>query len=375
MTVPALTDPPAPALPERPGAILLVRLSARGDVMFATPIIRALRTRYPDTHLTWVVEPKSSDVVLDHPGLDEVVVWDRDHWKRLLRSGRLGELRAAFRSFRDTLRARDYDVAIDLKGLSRSGLVTWFSGAPIRISLGPQEGSGVLMTHRYPTGRHVSEMSGEPRLLAEWLGLDTSEWALDLHLQPEVGEGARTRLRDAGVEGPFILIVPFTTRPWKHWVESRWGPLGRALRAETGLPVVLAGGPADREAADRILADADGAVVDLVGKTSLGEAVAVVAEASLVVGVDTALTHAAHAFRRPAICVFGPAGYTEPPTPMTRMVRHWIGCVPCRTENRPVTCGGDYTCMRLITGREIVGHARELLERHPPARPSRPGAG
>lgn len=366
-------DPPAPVLPERPEAILLVRLSARGDVMFATPIIRALRRRYPDAHLTWVVEPKSSDVVLNHPGLDEVVVWDRDRWKKLLRAGALGELREAFRSFRDTLRARRYDVAIDLQGLSRSGLVTWFSRAPVRISLGPQEGSGLLMTHRYPTGRHVSEMSGEPRLMAEWLGLDTSDWSLDLHLDPEVRAGARDRLREAGVEEPFVLIVPFTTRPWKHWVEDRWAPLGRALRDETGLPVVMAGGPADREAADRILADADGAVIDLVGKTSLAEAVGVVAEAGLVVGVDTALTHAAHAFLRPAICVFGPAGYTDPPTPMTRMVRHWIGCVPCRTENRPVTCGGDYTCMRLITGREIVGHARDLLDLYPPERPALTG--
>ena len=366
-------DPPAPVLPDRPRAILLVRLSARGDVMFATPIIRALRRRYPDVHLTWVVEPKSSDVVVDHPELDEVVVWDRDRWKKLLRAGKLGELRRAFQEFRDTLRSRRYDVAIDLQGLSRSGLVTWFSGAPIRISLGPQEGSGLLMTHRYPTGRHVSEMSGEPRLMAEWLGLDTSDWSLDLHLEPEARAGARARLREAGVEGPFILLVPFTTRPWKHWLEERWAPLARALVEKTGLPTVLGGGPADREAADRIRADAEGTLVDLVGRTSLAEAVGVVAEASLVIGVDTALTHAGHAFLRPTICVFGPAGYTDPPTPMTRMVRHWIGCVPCRTENRPVTCGGDYTCMRLITGREILGHARDLLAEYPPESPAEDG--
>ena len=132
------------------------------------------------------------------------------------------------------------------------------------------------------------------------------------------------------------------------------------MHREFRIPVVLAGGPADRDAADRVLAQAGGALVDLVGKTSLGEAVAVVSEASLVVGVDTALTHAAHAFRRPTICVFGPAGYSEPPTPMTRMVRHWLECVPCKAMGKPVTCGGDFTCMKLITGREILGHAREL---------------
>ena len=334
--------------------------------MFATPIIRALRTRWPDAHLTWVVEPKSSDVVQGHPGLDEVIVWDRPRWKEWLRSGQLGRLRSAVRDLHQRLRARSYDLAIDMQGLLRSGIVARASGAPVCISLGPQEGSGLLMPHRYPTGRYVAEMSGEPRLMANWLGLDTSDFSLDLHLDPEVRAGARARLEEAGVPGPFILIVPFTTRPWKHWIEERWPPLATELRRETGLPVVLAGGPADREAADRILAAAPDDIVDLVGKTSLAEAVGVVAESSLVIGVDTALTHAAHAFLRPAICVFGPAGYTLPPTPMTRMIRHWIECVPCRTENRPVTCGGDYTCMQLITGREILASARELLERYPP---------
>lgn len=363
---PPLVDPPPPIFERDPRAILIVRLSARGDVMFATPIIRALRKRWPDAHLSWVVEPKSSDVVLNHPGLDEVIVWDRDQWKRWLRTGRLGRLRRAVADFREALRARSYDLAIDMQGLLRSGVVTRASGAPVCISLGPQEGSGLLMTHRYPTGRYVAEMSGEPKLMADWLGLDTSDFSLDLHLDPAAREGARARLAEAGVSGSYTLIVPFTTRPWKHWFEDRWAKLAIALRQRTGLPVVLAGGPADRDAANRILAATGGDVVDLVGKTSLGEAVGVVAESSLIIGVDTALTHAAHAFLRPTICVFGPAGYTHPPTPMTRMIRHWIGCVPCRTENRPVTCGGDYTCMRLITGREILAAAEELLQAYPP---------
>lgn len=340
---------------------MVVRLSARGDVMFATPIIRALRDRYPDTHLTWVVEKAASDVVLHHPELDEVIIWERGEWKKLIRRGRFGALWRAFRAFRDRLRARDYDLAIDMQGLSRSGWVTWLSRAPVRVGLGSKEGSSLLMTHRYPTGIEIAHMSGEPRLMAQWLGLDTSDFSLDLHLEPRVLEGADRALEAAGVHGPFLLIVPFTTRPWKHWLESRWASLARAMKKEFRLPVVLVGGPADREAADRILAEADGAIVDLVGRTSLGEAVGVVSRAQLVVGVDTALTHAAHGFLRPTICVFGPAGYSAAPTPKARMVRHWLDCVPCKAMGNRITCGGDYTCMKLITGQEIMVHARELL--------------
>jgi heptosyltransferase-1 len=356
--------PPAPALPERPRAIMVVRLSARGDVMFATPIIRAIRRRYPDTYITWVVEKAASDVVLHHPELDEVIVWDRKAWKKKIGRGKLLTAWRELRAFRRRLRQREYDLAIDMQGLLRSGWVTHMSGAPVRVGLGSKEGSSALVTHRYPTSIDIANMSGEPKLMAEWLGLDTSDFSLDLHLENEVRAGAGAALERAGVAGPFILIVPFTTRPWKHWVEERWGPLATALKKEFHMPVVLAGGPADREAADRVIAASNGEVVDLVGKTSLGEAVGVVARASLVIGVDTALTHAAHAFRRPAICVFGPAGYSNPPTEMTRMVRHWLECVPCKAAGTKLVCGGDYTCMKLITGQEIMAHARELMREY-----------
>jgi len=333
--------------------------------MFATPIVKALRRKYPEARLTWVVEPKSKDVVQDHPDLDDVIVWDRPAWKSMAANRSYAELWRAFLAFRKRLRATRPDLTLDMQGLLRSGLVSWFSGAAVRVSLGPQEGSGVLTSHRFPTGRFIEDMSAEPKLMAEWLGLDTSEWALDLRLSPETRDGANERLRAAGIDGPFILLVPFTTRAWKHWVERRWPELSRALRARTGLPVVLAGGPADREAADRILA-ADPDIVDLVGRTSLAEAVAVAGSAGLVVGVDTALTHAAHAFQRPAVCVFGPQGYTRAPTPMSRMVcARELPCFPCKAADRPMVCGGAYTCMELLSVSEVTGHACELLDLYP----------
>lgn len=357
--------PRPPRLPEEVKSIVIVRLSARGDVMFATPIIRAMRRRWPNARLTWVVEPKSKDVVQDHPDLDDVIVWDRPTWKRLAAERRYGELRRVHGDFRRELRSLNADLSIDMQGLLRSGLVSWFTRAPIRISLGPQEGSGVLATHRFPTGRFIEEMSAEPKLMAGWLGLDTSEWALDLRIPDATRDGARARLKDAGVDGPFVLLVPFTTRPWKHWIERRWVELSRHLREDTGMHVVLAGGPADREAADRILSG-DPEIVDLVGRTSLAEAVALTGEAALVVGVDTALTHAAHAFERPTVCVFGPQGYTRAPTAMSRMhCSRDLDCFPCKAADRPTVCGGAWTCMELIGVDEVRASAHELLAAYP----------
>ena len=144
----------------------------------------------------------------------------------------------------------------------------------------------------------------------------------------------------------------------------------RVIRAckELGLPTVVLGGPGDGEALERIRGMANSEPLSLVGRTSLTQAAGAIEKAALVVGVDTGLTHAAHAFRRPTICMFGPSGYTQPPTPMSRMVRYELACAPCTPRGGRPTCGGAFTCMDLITGREVMDVARDLMATYPPGR-------
>ena len=125
------------------------------------------------------------------------------------------------------------------------------------------------------------------------------------------------------------------------------------MRARTGVGVVLLGGPADRPAADRILggvADSEAGappVVDLVGRTTLGEAAAVVSRCSGLVGVDTGLSHMAHAFGRPATLLFGSnTPYLDPPGPGATIVHSGRACSPCRGR---LVCEGRIDCMRDIS--------------------------
>jgi ADP-heptose:LPS heptosyltransferase len=105
-------------------SLLLVRLRLIGDVVFTTPLIRALRERYPDARLTYVVEPSSAPVVDRNPHLSDVVIAPhRRGWRRLVDDVGLAR----------TLRARRYDVAVDLHGGPRSAWLTWASGAPVRV--------------------------------------------------------------------------------------------------------------------------------------------------------------------------------------------------------------------------------------------------
>lgn len=343
-----------------PRHILLVRLSARGDLVFASPLVRALRRTYPHARLTWIAESHTVDLIRHHPELDEVLVWDRGGWKKLLKRGRILTLVREACSFVRSLRARRFDVALDLQGLLRSGLVTYLSGAPLRVGLGSKEGSRIFMTHVLPRDAGNTELiSSEYRFLAEELGLDVGDFELEVPLSVQDRAWADARIRELGLEKGFLAAIPFTTRPQKHWFEDRWGELLDRALPDLGLPPLVLGGPGDLGALERLRLHCRIVPLDLVGKTSLSQAAAVVERATLVVGVDTGLTHVAVASKRPTIALFGSnIPYTEPLAPQAKVLVHWLPCSPCKGNP---TCGGEFTCMRLITVDEILAAAREVL--------------
>lgn len=363
--------PPPPELPEHPKRVLLIRLSARGDVLFALPFADLVRRRWPEATVDWVIERPAADMARGHPAIDRLIVWDRGRWKSLLRSGRMIGFMREVLALRRELRSRRYDLVVDLHGMLRSGMLAWLTGAPVRIVHGAKEGSGVFFTHHYPGLTDVDRMGGEFRDLGEWMGLDPAAWTLRAPLSDEAREEARHHLLKAGVVDSYVVAIPHTTRPFKHWEESRWGPFVDALHERTGDPVVMLGGPGDRDATDRIVRGVGGGgLVDLVGATSLGAAAAIVADARLVVGVDTGLTHVAHYHDRPTVCLFGPAAYVVPPTPVTRIIRHdELECVRCIPRGPGPTCDGAWWCMDRITAKEVMAHVDDLLEGRPDTRP------
>lgn len=367
-------------IPRNARRILVVRLSARGDVAFASPLAGALRRRYPDAHIAWAAEERTADVIRHNPHLDEVIVWERARWKRMLRTGRWGAFCAAFLDFFGALRARRFDVAIDAQGLLRSGLFTFLSGAPVRIGLGSREGSRLLMTRVVEVGGDDRLICSEYANLAVVLGLGADSFAMEIPRGADELAMVDRVVREEGLEGGFVAACPFTTRFHKHWFEDRWSALIRQLRERTGLGVVLLGGPADRGAADRILegaagVDADGGpLVDLVGRTTLGEASAVVSRCRVLVGVDTGLSHMAHAYGRPAVLIFGSnTPYLEPPGAAAAILHSGRPCSPCRGR---LTCDGRIDCMDDIAVAQVLAavEARSALPASLPAAPG-PRAG
>lgn len=341
--------------------ILIVRTSAIGDIVFASPFAEALRRTHPDAHIAWLAAEGMEPLLSADPCLDEVITWPRRRWQSLWRARRFLALLREVRAFRATLRARAFDTAIDLQGLLKSGLLTWLSGAPRRIGLGSREGSQYLMTEVVLKAGIPQRISSEYLYLAEQLGLDTGAFLPRLEMGEDTRSAAALRLAALGLEpGAYAVVAPFTTRPQKHWLDAHWRALLPRLVHELGLPVVILGGPGDAAHADAIGAGIGG-VHNLAGATPLAESVALIERAALLVGVDTGLTHMGTAFAIPTVAIFGSTRpYLETCRPNGRVI--WLGldCSPCR---RHPTCDGAFTCLREITPDRVLAEARLAMGR------------
>lgn len=343
------------------GAILIIRTSAMGDIVMSSHLAEGLRSKYPDDRICWLAEPQMAPLLEHNPALDAVIVWPKMRWKELFRTRQWGALLREVRDFIVRLRSERFSLAIDAQGLLRTRLLAWISGARERVGFVSREPGQFLMTRLLAKGEGSHLMGSEYFYLLQQLGVSTNELRQKVHLAPELYSEARKSLDDAGVCGTYIVFAPFTTRPQKHWFEQNWIRLAREITREYSLPVVWLGGPGDRSAA-KYLADAGGGV-SLAGVTSLAVSAAIVAQAALVIGVDTGLTHLGTAFSVPTLTLFGSTcPYTTTSSPATKILYHPLPCSPCR--RRP-TCEGRFDCMQALTVSEVMQAAEQLC----PARP------
>jgi heptosyltransferase-1 len=336
---------------EKP-SILIVRLSAIGDIVFASPLIEAIRQRYPGARISWLVQAESKGLLECHPGLDGVIVWPRQEWTKLWRQRRWFALWRAIRKFRDELRWRHFDIALDVQGLMKSGFLTWLCGARRRIGLGSREGSQWLMNRVIAKGGEPKRIASEYRYFAQQLELPVDEFEMVVGLSDEDGSHAQALISAYRLEQGFIVICPFTTRAQKHWFNSAWNELLVAIGTQWQLPVVMLGGPADKSSSSAIGGEPQSALVNLTGETTLRQAAALIAQARLVIGVDTGLTHMGIAMNRPTLCLFGSTRpYLDTTHENAAVIYHPRTCSPCK---RKPTCNGAFDCMRDIKVSEVM---------------------
>jgi heptosyltransferase-1 len=346
---------PTPSSP--PQRVLLVRLSAIGDVVMASCLVPALRRKFPAARIEWLVEDGCAELLEGGPPLDAVHVVPRRRWRREGR--RFAAARGALALAR-TLRGRRFDWVIDAQGLWRSAAWAWLSGARFRAGLHPREAPGGLY-HVRAGGRRGGggAFCGEYRALGAALGLDMDPPAFGLRPTDAARARAAELLAPAGPRAP-VFLLPFTTRPQKHWFDDLWAALLARL-APLGHPLCVLGGPGDEPAARAIAAAGGVPGVQVVAgpQSNLQDKMALLERAALAVGVDTGLTHLAFALGRPAVALFGSTCPYREVTPRPGAVLYErLACSPC--HRRP-TCDGRFDCMKALTVERVAAAAESLL--------------
>ena len=339
--------------------------------MFTTPAVHALRQRFPDAHLSYLVEPASAPIVIHNPHLDQVIVAPRGRGLR----GLLDDLALGLR-----LRAGRYDLAIDFHGGPRASLLTWLSGAPERLGY-EVAGRSWLYTRRVARPRELRprhSVENQWDLLAP-LGVappDRSAFPVEMPADAGTAAGVADRLTRAGVTAGDRLVVIHVSagNPFRRWPAAHFVDLVVSLAAaDPRRRVIVTSGPSERDAAGQVIAGAQArlgaaaaAQVLSCGEFSLAELRALFDRAALYIGGDSGPLHVAATTGVPIVGLYGPtlpirSAPWRPAALITESVD--AGELPCRPCDQRVCEPGDFRCLTSIKPAQVCEAAERALIR------------
>ncbi len=289
-----LKTAPAPGAPR----ILIVRLSAMGDLIHGIPVLNALRAALPEAFIGWVAEGRNADLLEGHPALDQLVRAPRHWWQSP----------QVVMALRRDLRALRFDITLDLQSLTKSAVAAWLSGARRRIGFGGKFGrefSRLLNNELVPSpDDHVVDL-----YLALLGPLEIAKPEVQWNMPEKEGDAsfAESFLRDQRLEtARFALLNPAAGWISKRWPASRYGELARYLAQEMQLPsVVVWGLPTERSLARQVV-DAGSRTTVLAPPTSMTQLAALARRSAIFIGSDSGPLHLAVAVGAPTLSLHGP---------------------------------------------------------------------
>jgi heptosyltransferase I len=320
----------------------------------ALPTVSALRRVFPSARFTWLVKREWADVLDGNPDINEVLAVDLS----------LGGWPDAIRR----VRAGRFDLVVDLQGLLRSALLSWVSGAPVRVGFANgREGSPWFYTDRVAVPTRGMHAVDRYLLVARFLGASAEspsasdfplpqDSAADNHISALL---AREHIRSGTV---LVAMHPTARWPTKQWLPESFAETADRLQQQDAVRVVLIGGREDRVLAERVMHHMQSAPIDLIGKTTLKELIAFLRRARMLITNDSGPMHLAAAVGTPVVALFGPTdpARTGPYGVGHTVLRSGVPCSPCFSRRCSNTV--MMQCMTTIPPHVVIDAARKLLK-------------
>jgi ADP-heptose:LPS heptosyltransferase len=357
---PLLTVGQSSAIPVSP-RILLVRCDHIGDAAMATAVLQPLRDALRPSRLDVLAAPWASPVFETHPLVDRVLSVSAPWWSaargarwpdRVLQWARLpGIVRL--------IRAQGYDVGIDLRGDLRQ--ITFFlalGGMPVRVS-SDRTGGRRLLTHVWPFDDSLHEVQ-KNLAVAALLGA-SGHPRMDVVATDSMPALLRSSLEMPDFAREYVVFALRGSALTKSWTPAGAAEVADLLRDQMGLGSVYVGGSADDAFARAFVEAARATVINLAGRTTLEETIAVLRGAKATIAVDSGPMHLAAGVGSPVVALFGPTDPSvfRPWSDRVRIVSHNAPC-GCDAEQCNVRPGvGD--CMRQIGAERVFNAVREVV--------------
>ena len=362
--------------------ILLIKLSALGDVVHTIPVLNKLRRRYPRAQLDWLVTPGIAELLEHHPAITNIVEFEREAWSAPWRLAPF----ASYARLASKLRRTAYDLVIDMHGQFRTAALTLATGASARIGFdkprasvwdasprkfseqarkhawqGAREGSWIVYTHHIPVP--TLDLHAVDRYLNVGPILELDNEPPDFSFPiPQSANSRVDSLLNHHVRDPaeIVVIAPGTIWETKRWESDKFAKVARHFMSN-GFAVVLIGSQRERAVCKEVASLAPGAA-DLAGMTTLSELAALIRRSVICVTNDSGPMHLAVALNRPVISVFGPTDpiWIGPYGRANAVLQADLECSPCYLR-RLKHCGHDHACMRNISPLAVIERAEGVL--------------
>ncbi len=332
---------------------LVIQTAFLGDVILALPVVQVLKRSFPGSRIDFLAIPETSGILVSHPDISRVIVYDKHGKHRSLK---------AFRSLRGELKRNEYDVVICPHRSLRSALLAQGTGAAVRVGFDRSAWKGSF-THLKPWRFGVHEVERDLSLL-EPLGIVYGREEPRLYPGETDRAAAEKFLSAHGVDTTYAVVAPGTVWETKRYPVELLREVVKGLLPGFG-KVVLIGGKKDVNVAAGIVGT-DTRVVSAVGELPFMASAEIIRRASLLVANDSAPVHIASAFDTPTVAIFGPTvkefGFYPYHKNSVVIEESGLGCRPCSIHGGSYCPIATFECMRKISPERVVKESIKISE-------------
>lgn len=341
--------------------ILIRSVNWIGDAVMTTPAISVIREQFPNAEISVLANAMVSHLFLHHPGIDRIITFDRTGKHH----GVAGRLRLS-----QELRAHRFDLAVIFPNSFDSALVPWLAGIPARIGK-CSDGRTLLLSGRFEASKEASPCHEVDYYLTllKYFGITGTRTPLHLVTTPQEDSAASALLSEQGI-APNDLVIGINPGASygsaKRWYPDRFAEVARQLGIEWSAKVVIFGGPGETAIAGDIASHLNGTAVNVAGKTSVRELMALIKRCNFFITNDSGPMHIAAAFGVPLVAIFGSTDHTgtSPYSSNAAVVRIDVECAPCKLRECPI----DHRCMTGVTVEAVVRESVRLMAAEKPPR-------